>query len=169
MIQSTTGLIHTLTAVCALVIGIVIFARPKATFLHRTLGYVCSISMAVMLVTAFFIYHLTKSFNLLHFLAIVSCPPLCLGFAAAFNRRRGWLPQHYKWMCFSYMGLCAAFIAEATTRIVIPYLASHYQIRSMTWLWAIVAVSAFGIFYAGVLLMERNKSLVAKFQEDQTA
>jgi hypothetical protein len=38
----------------------------------------------------------------------------------------------------------------------------------MTWLWAIVAVSAFGVFYAGVLLMERNKSLLAKFQEDQT-
>ncbi len=169
MIQSTTGLIHTLAAVCALLIGIVIFTRPKATFLHRTLGYVYSISMTVMLVTAFFIYHLTKSFNLLHFLAIVSFPPLVLGFAAAFNRRRGWLSQHYKWMCFSYMGLCAALIAETTTRVVLPYLASHYRIRSLAWLWAIVGVSAFGVFYAGILIMERNKSLVAKFQEDRTA
>ena len=166
MIQSPTGLIHTLAAVCALLTGIVIFTRPKATFFHRSLGYVYSISMIVMLGTAFFIYHLTKSFNFLHIFAVVSCPPLILGFSAAFMRRRGWLPRHYHWMCYSYMGLCAAFVAETTTRIVMPYLASHFHIRSMAWFWMIIGVCSFGVFYAGRLLMERNKSLVAKFQRD---
>ena len=111
MIQSTTGLIHTLAALCALLTGIVIFSRPKGTSFHRALGYGYSISMTVMIMTAFFIYHLTKSFNLLHIFAIVSCPPLILGFSAAFRRRSGWLPKHYHWMCYSYMGLCAAFVA----------------------------------------------------------
>jgi len=169
MIQSPTGLIHTLAAVCALLAGIVIFARPKATFFHRTLGYVYSISMTVMLITAFFIYHLTKSFNFLHIFAIASFPPLLLGFSAAFTRRRGWLPRHYHWMCYSYMGLCAAFVAETTTRIVMPYLVNHYQIRSMAWFWIIIGVCSFGVFYAGRWLMERNKSLVARFQHDQAA
>ena len=169
MIQSTTGLIHTLAAVCALLTGIVIFSRPKATFFHRSLGYVYSISMVVMLVTAFFIYHLTKSFNFLHIFAILSCPPLALGFEAAFTRRSGWLARHYHWMCYSYMGLCAAFVAETTTRIVMPYLVSHYQIRSMALFWIIIGACSFGVFRAGRWLMERNRSLVAKFSHDQTA
>jgi uncharacterized membrane protein len=63
MIHSATGLIPTLAASCALLTGIVIFARPKATSFHRSLGYLYSISMMVMLSTAFFIYHLTKSFK----------------------------------------------------------------------------------------------------------
>jgi uncharacterized membrane protein len=169
MIQSTTGLIHTLAAICALMSGIVIFTRPKATFFHRAFGYVYSVSMTVMLVTAFFIYHLTKSFNFLHIFAIASCPPLILGFSAAFTRRRGWLPRHYHWMCYSYMGLCAAFVAETATRIVMPYLVAHYRIRSMAWFWVMVGVCSFGVFYAGRRLMERNKSLIAKFQHAQAA
>jgi uncharacterized membrane protein len=169
MIQSTTGLIHTLAAICALMVGIVIFTRPKATFFHRTLGYVYSISMVVMLVTAFFIYHLTKSFNFLHIFAIVSCPPLALGFEAAFNRRSGWLARHYHWMCYSYMGLCAAFVAETTTRVVMPYLVSRYHIRSMALFWIIIGVCSWVVFYAGRRLMERNKSLIPKFQHAQAA
>ncbi len=163
MIQSTTGLIHTLAALCALLTGIVIFSRAKATSFHRALGYVYSISMTVMIVTAFFIYHLTKSFNLLHIFAIATCPPLILGFSAAFQRRSGWVARHYHWMCYSYMGLCAAFVAETSIRIVMPYLVKHYQIRSMAWFWIIVGVCSFGVFRAGRWLMERNRSLVAKF------
>jgi uncharacterized membrane protein len=169
MIQSITGLIHTLSAFCAMLTGIVIFVRPKGAFFHRTLGYVYSISMVLMLGTAFFIFHLTKSFNFLHIFPIASCPPLILGFLAAFTRQPGWLPRHYHWMCYSYMGLCAAFVAETTTRIVMPYLASHYQIRSMAWFWIIIGVCSVGVFYAGTWLMEQNKSLVARFQNDQAA
>jgi uncharacterized membrane protein len=169
MIQSTTGLIHTLAALCALLTGIVIFFRPKATSLHRALGYVYSVAMAVMLITAFLTYHLTKSFNFLHLFAIASCPPLILGFWAAFRRRNGWLSRHYHWMGYSYVGLCAAFVAETATRMVMPYLVAHYQIRSMTWFWVIVGVCSFGVFYAGRWLMGRNRKLVAKFQNDHAA
>src|SRR5262249_10497575 len=135
----------------------------------RSFGYLYSISMTVMLSTAFFIYHLTKSFNFLHIFAIASCPPLILGFSAAFTRRPGWLPRHYYWMCYSYMGLCAAFVAETTTRIVMPYLVGHYHIRSTAWFWVIVGVCSFEVFYAGKRIMERNKGLVARFQHNQPA
>ena len=169
MIHSTTGLIHTLSALCALLTGVVIFSRPKATSFHRALGYVYSVSMTVMLVTAFLTYHLTKSFNFLHIFAIASCPPLILGFLAAFRHRSGWIARHYYWMCYSYIGLCAAFVAETATRIVMPYLVVHYRIRSMTSFWVIVGVCSFGVFYAGTRLVERNKKLVAKFQHDKAA
>jgi uncharacterized membrane protein len=167
MIQSTTGLIHTLAALCALLSGIVIFSRPKGTYFHRALGYVYSVSMTVMLITAFLTYHLTKSFNFLHIFAVASCPPLFIGFWAAFRRGRGWLSRHYRWMGYSYLGLCAAFVAETATRIAMPYLVRHYHIHSMTWFWMIVGVCSFGVIYAGMWLMARNQKLVAKFQPDQ--
>jgi uncharacterized membrane protein len=169
MIQSTTGLVHTLAAMCALLTGIVIFFRHKATSFHRALGYLYSISMSVMLVTAFLTYHLTKSFNFLHIFAIAACPPLILGFWAAFRRHTGWLAKHYHWMCYSYIGLCAAFVAETATRIVMPYVVAHYQIRSMAWFWIVVGICAVGVFHVGTWLMERNKKLVATFQKDQEA
>jgi uncharacterized membrane protein len=155
--------------VCALLTGIVIFFRPKATPFHRALGYFYSISMTVMLVTAFLTHHLTKSFNFLHIFAIASSTQLTLGFWAALRRRRGWLAKHYHWMCYSYIGLCAAFVAETAIRIGMPYLVAHYQIRSMAWFWIVVGICSFGVFYVGTWLMERNKQLVAKFQNDQAA
>jgi uncharacterized membrane protein len=167
MIQSTTGLIHTLAAMCALLTGIVIFFRTKATPFHRALGYVYSVSMTVMLVTAFLTYDLTKSFNFVHVFAVASSAQLTLGFWATFRRRRGWLAKHYHWMCYSYIGLCDAFVAETATRIVMPYLIAHYQINSMGWFWVIVGSCSFGVFVVGKWLIERNKQLVAKFQNDQ--
>jgi len=164
MIHSATGLIHTLAALCALLIGAVIFFRPKRTSLHRVLGHIYSLSMLVMLATAFCIYHLTKSFNFLHVFAIISCPPLVLGFWAAFRRGHGWIAAHYGWMCFSYLGLCEAFVAEMATRLVLPYLVQCYQIRSMAWFWSVVGVCSYGVFIAGGRLIRRNKNLVEEFQ-----
>ena len=111
MIQSITGWIHTIAACIALLSGFVVFLRPKATVFHKAMGYGYSSNMAVLLVTAFFIYHLTKSFNALHVAAILSCPPLIGGLSAAITRRPkgSWLMRHYSWMCWSYIGLWAAF------------------------------------------------------------
>lgn len=169
MIRGTVGLIHTVAAVLALLAGFIIFVRPKATPLHRVLGYVYSVSMAVMLITAFFTFNLTKSFNFLHVFAIVSCPPLIIGFLAVFNKRPGWFSKHYEWMCYSYLGLVAAFISETTTRILMPYLVEQYQVRSMLPFWVIVGTCTAVIIYAGVRLIERNKTLVIKIQRARSA
>lgn len=39
MVHSTTGLTHLIAAMAALLIGLVVFLRPKGTTLHRVLGY----------------------------------------------------------------------------------------------------------------------------------
>ena len=163
MIRGTFGLVHTIAAVLALLAGLLIFVRPKATLFHRSLGYTYSASMTVVLVTAFFTYNLTQSFNLLHAFAILSCPPLLLGFFAAFRRRPGWLPNHYEWMCYSYLGLVAAFISETATRVLMPYVIAEYQVRTLLPFWGMVGISTALVFYLGVRLIERNKRLIAKF------
>ena len=71
-IHSTVGLVHTIAAVLALLVGLLIFLRKKAGALHRFLGYVYSLSMLVMLMSALSIYRLSGSFNLLHGFALFS-------------------------------------------------------------------------------------------------
>ena len=51
MIHSAIGLVHLTTAVTTLLIGLLIFLRPKGGRLHKFLGYVYSVSMLTMLVT----------------------------------------------------------------------------------------------------------------------
>ena len=87
MIQSTTGFVHTLAASCALLVGLVIFSRPKASTLHRVLGYFYVVSMLIMLSTSLTLYHLTGRFNFLHFFTLMATPPLLLGLSFAMFRR----------------------------------------------------------------------------------
>ena len=167
MIQSITGWIHTLVACTALLSGLVVFLRPQATVFHKAMGYVYSSNMAVLIVTAFFIYHLTKSFNALHVAAILSCPPLIGGLSAAITRRPkgSWRMRHYFWMGWSYIGLWAAFVAEIATRILRPYLILHFKTHPGTLFWVIVGVASVGVTVAGWHLVERNRKLVTLFQK----
>ncbi len=166
MIRSITGLIHTIAACCALLSGVVIFSRPKATLFHKTLGYIYSASMVILIVTAFFTYHLTKSFNVLHIAAIMACPPLVVGVSAAITRhpKEGWLMRHYYWMCWSYVGLCSAFVAEATTRVVMPYVYGRFGLHSMSLFWIMVAVASCAVTIPGAYFVERNRKLIKVFQ-----
>jgi uncharacterized membrane protein len=164
MIQSTTGLIHTIAATCALIAGLVIFSRPKATTTHRVLGYLYVVSMLIMLSTSLTIYHLTHHFNFLHFFTLIATPPLLLGLSfAMFRRPRGaWVGLHYYWMNWSYIGLVSAFAAEMTTRVIMPFAYHHYGIRSMGLFWGLVGGASFVITIGGAVLMKKNQRLVLR-------
>jgi uncharacterized membrane protein len=164
MIQSTSGLVHTIAAVCALLVGVVIFSRPKATTTHRVLGYVYVLAMLVMLSTSLTIYHLTHHFNFLHVFTLMATPPLLLGLGfALFRRPRGaWVGRHYYWMNWSYIGLVSAFAAEMTTRVVMPFAYHHYGIRSMALFWALVGGATLLITVGGAILLKKNQSLVLR-------
>lgn len=164
MIQSTTGLVHTLTASCALLVGLIIFLRPKATTTHRALGYVYVVSMLIMLSTSLTIYHLTGRFNFLHFFTLIATPPLLLGVSFAFLRRprRAWVGLHYYWMSWSYIGLVSAFAAEMTTRVIMPFAYHQYRIRSMVLFWVLVGGATSLITTGGAFLLKRNQPLVRR-------
>jgi uncharacterized membrane protein len=166
VIQSTTGLIHAIAATVALISGLVVFARPKSTPFHRGMAYLYGGAMAVVIVTAFSIYHLTKSFNFLHVATIVSCFPLIIGISAALTRRPKdrWLRIYYYWMGWSYVLLCAAFFAEIATRIMMPFLSSHFGVHSPLVYTAIVGFTSLFVVVLGWHLVERNRRIVATFQ-----
>jgi len=158
MIHSITGLVHTLFAVLALVSGAVVFLQPKAGKTHRRIGYIYVASMIVVVVTAFMVFRLTGSINLLHIAAVVSGATLSKGMWHVIRRspEKRWFEKHLDMMSASYLGLLAAFFAETATRVGMPYLHS-LGVRSFGWFWVVVGVVSFLVFFFGSRLLESRK------------
>ena len=116
---STTGLIHLVASILALMTGTFVITTKKGTSIHRKVGYVYAGSMFVLLITAFMIYRLFGGFGLFHVAAIISSIALLGGMVPAILRKpaKSWLGLHYNFMFWSVMGLYAAFVAEILTRI----------------------------------------------------
>ena len=132
-------------------LGAIVLLRPKRGQPHRMLGYAFVLTMIVMLVTSFAMYSLTGSFNILHVAAIMSSVCLALGLKYAVTRRpqQSWYELHYHWMCWSYVGLLAAFVAEASTRLAMPYLETRFEEFSYGIFWTIVGIASAAVMFAG--------------------
>ena len=165
MIRSLAGLIHTSAAPLALVIGAIIFLRPKLGPPHRRLGYVYSLLMILQLALSFFLFHLTGHFNFLHVFSLVSLPPLVLGFYHAFARRPAdrWLEKHFYWMTGSYLGLVSAFLAETSTRLLLPLWIRYFPGSAVTAFWLIVALTSALVLAGGIFLQRRNRPITARY------
>ena len=150
MIHDTTGLVHTLAATVAMISGAIVLLRPKGGRIHRLIGYLYASSMILMLGTLFAMYRLTGSFNVLHGGAIFSTLTLFIGLNYAITRRPvgQWFIGHYHWMSWPYVGLIAAFFAELSTRLAMPYLAEKFPEMGVFWLM-VGLVSAFIVWIGG--------------------
>jgi uncharacterized membrane protein len=125
------GQIHLVSAIAALGSGAaVLLISPKGTTRHRQMGWVYVVSMLVLNVTALMIYRLFGGFGPFHVAAIVSLAGLLPGVLAARRAKSARLArnqlarghrveQHYYWMAWSYVGLCAAAVSETATRLPI--------------------------------------------------
>ncbi|HSL42357.1 MAG TPA: DUF2306 domain-containing protein [Anaerolineales bacterium] len=139
---------HIGTAISALVFGLgVIFAR-KGTRLHKQLGYAYFFNMLGLNISALFIYRLTGHFGPFHGAALMSLLTLFAGFAATYLRlpHGRWLELHYEFMNWSYVGLVAAGVSEATTRLPsAPF-------------WPAVFAGTLAVFLAGGMLIARGRA-----------
>lgn len=119
LLHSPVSTVHLLAALVSLVAGTAALYLPKATGLHRFLGWTYVGSMGVVLLTAFRIYTLFGRFGLVHWGAVGSAGALLLGAGAAVGRAvvPAWLRWHYVGMGASVTGLYAAFVVESTYRL----------------------------------------------------
>lgn len=110
---------HLVLAVVALASGTWVLLRRKGGRPHRRAGRVFAGSMVGLNVTALFIYDLTGGPGPFHVLAVISFVGVVVGVTHARLRqpRDSWRPLHAHWMAWSYIGLLAAAVSEATTRI----------------------------------------------------
>ena len=139
---------HIGTAISALIFGLCVLFTRKGTRLHKQFGYAYFFNMLGLNLSALFIYRLTGHFGPFHGAALASLLTLLAGFAAAYLRlpEGRWLTLHYEFMSWSYVGLVAAGVSEATTRIpAAPF-------------WPAVFAGTAMVFLIGGSLIARGRS-----------
>lgn len=146
-VHSSTGLIHVLTAMAAMVVGTLVLLIKKGTRIHRLFGYLYFYLMLTLNGTAFMLYGLFGTFGPFHVAALVSLATLLAGFIPVIRRKPSnkWLIQHFTFMYFSIVGLYAAFASETLTRI------------PKTPFFTMVFIASFLITLAGVFLYKKMR------------
>jgi uncharacterized membrane protein len=112
------GLVHALLGVAALLLGLALLLRRKGTRAHRRIGRAYVLSMLSLNITAFMIYDLYGRFGPFHVASVISLATVAGGFVPVHLRRppAAWLQLHAHFMCWSYVGLLAAFVSEVAVR-----------------------------------------------------
>ncbi len=116
-VHSDLGLVHLLAALLATVTGSFVLAVRKGTRRHKQVGYIYVFSMAILNITALFIYTLNGRFGIFHVGAILSGLTVLGGMVPVIKKQKGALYRHLAFMYWSVIGLYAAFASETLTRI----------------------------------------------------
>jgi uncharacterized membrane protein len=113
------GLIHTLLGIAALLLGLAVLLRRKGTRVHRRTGQAYVLSMILLNATALMIYDLYGRFGPFHVASAISLATVGAGFVPVYLRRppSSWMQLHATFMCWSYVGLLAAFVSEVAVRV----------------------------------------------------
>ena len=117
MALGSLGAAHVTAAIVALALGLVVLLGAKGNTTHRLFGLGYVGAMVLVNATALGLYRLDGQFGPFHALALLSLAIVVLGTFAVLRRRQNWLGRHYRCMAYSYLGLWAAAVAEAATRL----------------------------------------------------
>lgn len=81
--------LHASTALASLALGVLIFARPKGTLIHRALGYTWMSAMLVAVLSSLFINQIRTwgPFSPIHLLTVFAGFGLIMGWRAARSHR----------------------------------------------------------------------------------
>ena len=153
--MSPLGWIHLIFAFVAMGSGAVVLLRPKGTRWHRTWGHLFVTSMIGLNGTALAIYDLLGHFGPFHVFALISLGSVLVGMACVLFRwpKGSWIEHHAGWMAGAYMGLMAAFVAETSTRLIMPALAPYLEGAGWAVFWSVVAVASLSTIGVGVWLI----------------
>lgn len=152
IISGTTGLIHLIVSVIALITGLFVLIAAKGTKIHKNVGYVYSVSMLILNLTAFMIYKLYGKFGIFHWFAVVSLVTLFAGLYPVFTKKsKNYLLTHFNYMYWSVVGLYSALMAEIFSRL--PHIILTETGEPMTAFYkgvgigmAVVMIIAIGFF-----------------------
>jgi len=119
IITDNVGLLHLIVSVISLVTGSFVLGLTKGTKTHKRIGYVYSVAMLLVLITAFMMYNLFGKWGIFHYAAVVSSITLVLGLVPIFTRKpkKSYISLHFGFMYWSVFGLYGAFMAELFVRL----------------------------------------------------
>jgi len=132
IINSWIGWFHFITALIAMLAGLVVVFNTKGTKFHKVIGYIYVICMLSLNLSSFFLVNF-GGFSIFHFFSIVSLISILGAMVPAWRRINNWLIFHYYFMSWSAVGLYCAFWAELDTRFV----------GNMQQFWWMVALATF--------------------------
>lgn len=143
------GITHLIFAFFALGFGFSTLRKPKGTRLHRKIGWIYTVSMVGLNITALCIFRLFGGFGPFHWMALFSLATVIAAIVPAIRRKpaNNWIETHAQLMCWSYVGLLAATAAEILTRV--PGLD----------FWGAVIFASCGIILFGGIFIRRNSPL----------
>ena len=149
------GLVHTLFGFAALLLGFLVLMGRKGTPVHRRLGQSYAFAMIALNVTALLIYDLYGRFGPFHIAAVVSLATVLAGLVPVVLRRPRdtWMSLHATLMCWSYVGLFAAFVSEVATRV-----------PGVRFGWGVVAATIAVVMVGAVLINGRVPTIVRTTQ-----
>lgn len=112
--------IHVVTAIIAIVCGLLVFAFQKGTWTHIILGKIYFISMTLMVLVSFGINEVNGSFSIFHAISIQSLIFLLLAISIsrlARSRLSTWQIWHGRFMVYSYIALIVTGVAQFFDRL----------------------------------------------------
>lgn len=165
MVHSPLGAVHLFAALAAVVLGAIVLRSRKATRLHRRMGYGYVVAMLSTNLTALGIYGLSGKFNMLHGFALLSLSSLFFGILPVMRGRpdEAAFERHYQFMSWSYIGLCAALVAESATRMVLPLLIQQ-GFSPKGWFWALVGIASFAVAGIGGWWLRRAEPDLQRYR-----
>jgi uncharacterized membrane protein len=118
-ITDEIGLVHLIFSIISLISGTLILWLTKGTKTHKKIGYLYSISMLIVLSTAFAMYNLFGTWGIFHWSALVSSLTLACGLLPILFKRpkNNYISLHFSFMYWSVIGLYGAFMAETFVRL----------------------------------------------------
>ncbi len=145
IIHSSIGGFHTLTAVFAMIAGLVVVFNKKGTKFHKRAGYFYVINMLLLNLSSFFIINF-GGFSIFHFFALLSLATIIGGIIPAIRRSKNWYGYHFYFMSWSVVGLYCAFWSEVGTRFV----------KNMQEFWWAVALASIATALIGNYYINRE-------------
>ena len=158
MHMTQIGTVHFIASLVALLAGAVVLLLPKGTRWHRTWGHAYVWGMVAVVATSFGLWNTTGRFTPFHFFAIVAGLTLGAAMYTVLARRpKGrWLEAHATWMAWSYVGLCAAAMAETLSRFVMPLAVERFETDQLMGIfWSAVGLATFVTVGVGAFLVNR--------------
>jgi uncharacterized membrane protein len=156
LVANSTGLIHLIASIIAMVSGLWVLVSTKGTQRHKQIGYIYAISMLILNITAFMIYRLYGKFGIFHWFAVVSCLTLFAGLYPVISKKgKNYLLTHFRFMYWSVIGLYCAFVSEVFSRL--PKMVLTESGEPMTVFYKFVGVGTILITILGTIFYVKFK------------
>ncbi len=137
-IEPILSVLHVTAVITSYISAYYVFINPKGGKQHKKIGKIYAVAMLTVALSGFGIYESSGTFSIFHFFSIVTITSITLGWVSIIRyvktKNPSWLIHHYFNMCYSFMGLNLAALAQAMRGMTFHSLNEYYLTVLVTYL-----------------------------------